>query len=148
MIKPLNLTIRSFCIITEGNFYELAHSYLDNMFNKLDSNDKIPFDNIDYSQGVLNFTLNKNKHYVLNIQRPNRQIWLSSPLSGPQRYEYEHINNQWLNIRNKVELNFLLTDEINKLLLESRLIKQKLPDILYMKSNILYSIKYKQAGLI
>ena len=26
--------------------------------------------------------------YVLNKQPPNRQIWLSSPVSGPKRYDY------------------------------------------------------------
>lgn len=26
--------------------------------------------------------------YVLNKQPPNKQIWLSSPLSGPKRYDW------------------------------------------------------------
>ncbi len=133
-------SFRSFCILKESKFYELANTYLDNVYNKLDSNEKIPFDNIDYSQGVLNFTLTKNKHFVLNIQRPNRQIWLSSPISGPQRYEYDDTNNKWLNIRNKFNLNKLLSEEINIILLENRLVKERLPDILYMKFNILYKL--------
>lgn len=26
--------------------------------------------------------------YVINKQAPNKQIWLSSPVSGPKRYDY------------------------------------------------------------
>lgn len=26
--------------------------------------------------------------YVINKQPPNKQIWLSSPLSGPKRYDF------------------------------------------------------------
>ena len=26
--------------------------------------------------------------YVINKQPPNKQIWLSSPISGPKRYDY------------------------------------------------------------
>lgn len=26
--------------------------------------------------------------YVINKQPPNKQIWLSSPVSGPKRYDY------------------------------------------------------------
>ena len=26
--------------------------------------------------------------YVINKQSPNRQIWLSSPVSGPKRYDF------------------------------------------------------------
>ena len=38
--------------------------------------------------GVLTITHPKNGTYVLNKQPPNRQIWLSSPISGPKRYDW------------------------------------------------------------
>jgi frataxin len=44
------------------------------------------------SQGVLNINLGPqfgNKTWVINKQTPNRQIWWSSPLSGPRRFEFE-----------------------------------------------------------
>lgn len=34
--------------------------------------------NIKYPQGT----------YVINKQPPNKQIWLSSPISGPKRFDY------------------------------------------------------------
>ena len=42
----------------------------------------------DVSQsGVLNLTLPPYGTYVLNKQPPNLQIWMSSPVSGPTRFE-------------------------------------------------------------
>lgn len=38
--------------------------------------------------GVLNVTFPAIGTYVINKQPPNKQIWLSSPLSGPKRYDY------------------------------------------------------------
>lgn len=40
------------------------------------------------SQGVLNINLGSRGMWVINKQTPNRQLWWSSPLSGPRRYEY------------------------------------------------------------
>jgi len=37
-------------------------------------------------QGVLTVRLGRHGTYVLNKQTPNRQVWLSSPVSGPFRY--------------------------------------------------------------
>ena len=42
------------------------------------------------------------------------QVWLSSPLSGPQRFEYELDTQEWLNIRTKEELVSLLEKEFNE----------------------------------
>lgn len=38
--------------------------------------------------GVLNVSFPGIGTYVINKQPPNKQIWLSSPLSGPKRYDY------------------------------------------------------------
>ena len=43
---------------------------------------------ISLSQGVLNINLGSVGTWVINKQTPNRQIWWSSPISGPRRYEY------------------------------------------------------------
>ena len=36
----------------------------------------------------MNITLPSKGTYVLNKQPPNKQIWLSSPESGPKRYDW------------------------------------------------------------
>lgn len=38
--------------------------------------------------GVLTVGHPKNGSYVLNKQPPNKQIWLSSPISGPKRFDW------------------------------------------------------------
>ncbi|KAK0545251.1 Mitochondrial matrix iron chaperone [Tilletia horrida] len=44
---------------------------------------------VEYSSGVLNLRLGPaHGTYVINKQPPNRQIWLSSPSSGPKRFDY------------------------------------------------------------
>ena len=43
-------------------------------------------DDVNYSSGVLKLDFNSEegkKTYVLNKQAPNKQLWLSSPFSGP-----------------------------------------------------------------
>jgi len=43
---------------------------------------------VEYSAGVLTLNFPPNGTYVINKQPPNKQIWLSSPISGPKRYDY------------------------------------------------------------
>ena len=39
------------------------------------------------ADGVLTVKLSNHGTYVLNKQTPNKQIWLSSPVSGPYRFD-------------------------------------------------------------
>jgi frataxin len=61
--------------------------------------------------------------YVLNKQPPNKQIWLSSPISGPKRYDWvvtgESMNQkegsglgEWIYLRDGSKLSDLLRKEI------------------------------------
>lgn len=52
--------------------------------------------------------------WVLNKQTPNRQIWWSSPLSGPLRFEYDPALQQWVTTRGRKELFTLLAEEVQK----------------------------------
>lgn len=67
-------------------------------------------------QGVLTINLAEKGTYVLNKQTPNRQIWWSSPISGPKRYYYDAKSRDWLNTRDDSRLLDLLRDELNELL--------------------------------
>ncbi|KAG7374000.1 frataxin-like domain containing protein [Nitzschia inconspicua] len=51
------------------------------------------------ASGVLTMTLPPHGTWVLNKQTPNKQIWWSSPLSGPRRYEYE--DGEWVFTRDE-----------------------------------------------
>lgn len=52
--------------------------------------------------------------YVINRQTPNRQIWLSSPTSGPKRYDY--IDGKWIYKHDGVSLHQLLQTELEKII--------------------------------
>lgn len=45
---------------------------------------------VDYAMGVLTVKVSEQVGvYVINMQPPNRQIWLSSPISGPKRLNFK-----------------------------------------------------------
>lgn len=82
-------------IIPEAIFHKLTDKTLEDLSDSLSILEE-NVDDIDiaYSQGVLTLNLGpkfKNQTWVLNKQTPNRQIWWSSPISGPRRYEYEGV---------------------------------------------------------
>ena len=71
------------------------------------------FEDINYADGVLTIEMSDSRCYVLNKQAPNLQIWLSSPISGPQRFEYELEAEKWVQVRTDEELVSLLEREFN-----------------------------------
>lgn len=71
---------------------------------------------VDHAEGVLTIKLGASGTYVINKQTPNRQIWLSSPVSGPARFDWDAKNRCWVYRRTKSEILELLEKEINQLL--------------------------------
>lgn len=72
--------------------------------------------------GVMNIILPPAGTYVLNKQPPNKQIWLSSPVSGPKRYDWVVANESmhhkegggagdWIYLRDGSSLTELLRRE-------------------------------------
>lgn len=87
---------------------------MNNLLERLESKEQLlpPTFDAEYSQGVLTIKFNSETIYVLNKQPPNEQIWLSSPFSGPKRFEWNFELNSWRDVRNsEVELiNFLQSE--------------------------------------
>lgn len=70
--------------------------------------------------GVLNVNLGpKYGTYVINRQSPNRQIWLSSPVSGPKRYDFAVDKNCWVYKHDGITLHDLLQEEFSKIVKEN-----------------------------
>ena len=67
--------------------------------NENDDNDNDDEFETVYASGVLNMTFPPHGTWVLNKQTPNRQIWWSSPISGPRRYEYDENISEWMYTR-------------------------------------------------
>lgn len=57
--------------------------------------------------------------YVINRQTPNKQIWLSSPTSGPKRYDFVKVDSEiegyWIYKHDGISLHELLQTEIHKI---------------------------------
>ncbi|CAG5041441.1 unnamed protein product [Parnassius apollo] len=70
---------------------------------------------ITYSDGVLTVILGTYGTYVINRQSPNKQIWLSSPVSGPKRYDLIlKDGGYWVYKHDGMTLHKLLQEEISK----------------------------------
>ncbi|KAL8899803.1 MAG: hypothetical protein Q9192_001397 [Flavoplaca navasiana] len=75
--------------ISIDQFHQLADHYIDNLVSRLEELQEERRDvDCEYSAGVLNLDFPPAGTYVFNKQPPNKQIWLSSPISGPKRYDY------------------------------------------------------------
>ncbi|XP_029678766.1 frataxin homolog, mitochondrial [Formica exsecta] len=71
----------------------------------------LPDADVSYGDGVLTVIFGEpHGTYVINRQIPNKQIWLSSPKSGPKRYDF--INGQWIYKHDGITLHELLNNEI------------------------------------
>ncbi|POW15902.1 hypothetical protein PSTT_01820 [Puccinia striiformis] len=91
------------------------------LFRKLD---------IPSSVGVMNFSMGDHGTYVINKQPPNKQIWLSSPFSGPKRFDYDRIRKIWFYNRvGNLEFMHLMSSEIDSILADNSFSK------LYLSSN-------------
>ncbi|XP_017034594.1 frataxin homolog, mitochondrial [Drosophila kikkawai] len=75
---------------------------------------------VAYSDGVLTVNLgHSHGTYVINRQTPNKQIWLSSPTSGPKRYDFvggEGGAGKWVYKHSGQSLHELLQQEIPNIL--------------------------------
>jgi frataxin len=70
--------------LTDSEFHTFSEAYLESLVDSLDAigdNVNIVGWDVLYSAGVLTLKLGEGGTYVLNKQPPNKQIWLSSPMS-------------------------------------------------------------------
>ncbi|KAJ6817281.1 frataxin, mitochondrial [Iris pallida] len=115
-LGPASIDYRS--ILAEDEFHKLADETLHGLQEKFEEyGDEIQLDgfDIDYGNHVLTLKLGDMGTYVINKQTPNRQVWLSSPVSGPSRFDWDVESKSWVYRRTKANLFRLLEDEVTKL---------------------------------
>ncbi|GAA5831983.1 hypothetical protein JCM11251_002772 [Rhodosporidiobolus azoricus] len=112
-----DLTDREYHDISDVTMDRLTE-YLEETLEELD----VEGSDVEYStsicgkSGVLTVKLGDKGTYVVNKQPPNKQIWLSSPVSGPFRFDYSPSNRTWFYARdNETTMHELLTRELRQL---------------------------------
>ncbi|XP_075908830.1 frataxin, mitochondrial isoform X2 [Petromyzon marinus] len=103
----------------EAAYERLADGTLDalhDFFDELGDAPSSPQDyDVAYAARVLTVKLGRGLGtYVLNKQTPNKQIWLSSPFSGPKRYDWT--GDCWIYAHDGTSLHVLLSRELSSVL--------------------------------
>lgn len=105
---------------SESEYHTIADDILEDIQDAvemaLEEKGVAEFD-VTYASGVLTIVLpSPHGTYVVNKQTPNRQIWWSSPKTGPRRYEYE--DGEWVFTRDESQSTTLvqtLKDELHEI---------------------------------
>ncbi|TMW90083.1 hypothetical protein EJD97_016215 [Solanum chilense] len=113
---PAAIDYRS--LLQEDEYHRLANATIHDLLDKLEEyGDSVDIDgfDVDYGNEVLTLKLGSLGTYVINKQTPNRQIWMSSPVSGPSRFDWDQSSQGWIYRRTKANLQKVLEDELEKL---------------------------------
>lgn len=103
--------------LSDKDFHRHADLSLGDLYGKLEEiveSAGIPEADLEYSQGVLTLELGKHGTYVINKQSPNKQLWMSSPVSGPVRYDWH--DGLWQYKHDAHQLHSRLQSELQTLL--------------------------------
>ncbi|KAL9089118.1 MAG: hypothetical protein Q9165_005931 [Trypethelium subeluteriae] len=109
--------------IKDEEYHELSDRYLDAVVARLEEIQESREDlDVEFSAGVLTVSIPTKGTYVINKQPPNKQIWLSSPITGPKRYDWVMRDGMhqkqgtgegtWIYLRDGSSLTDLLRDEL------------------------------------
>jgi frataxin len=98
-------------------YHEASDKKLEELSEKLEEALEERFDegaDVSLNNGVLTVVVDDQHTYVINKQTPNRQLWLSSPISGPKRFDL--VQGSWVDKGDKMEISSLINNELAKLL--------------------------------
>jgi frataxin len=89
------------------NLQDALDDWLNKAFTGVDDDDTTE---VVYASGVLTLKLPPHGTWVINKQSATQQIWWSSPLSGPKRFEYA--DNAWWSTKDGLNLERQLAQEL------------------------------------
>ncbi|KAF6240664.1 hypothetical protein HO173_001336 [Letharia columbiana] len=107
--------------ISPDEYHRISDRYIDGLVAQLEEMQEEREEvDVEYSAGVLTLLFPPHGTYVLNKQPPNKQIWLSSPVSGPKRYDWVvrgadgdgAEKGEWVYLRDGSTLSGLLEEEV------------------------------------
>jgi CyaY protein len=94
--------------VNDSEFSIRVKNILDNIVDEIERQDPGGNIDIDLNGGILTLVTDKGV-FVINKQSAVKEIWLSSPISGPYHFIYK--NGIWKS-RSGAELFKILTDEL------------------------------------
>lgn len=86
--------------LSESRFHALADDLLQTILDVVDEAVGDTVD-VDLIGGVLTIDLGTKGQYVVNKHAPNRELWLSSPISGAWHFDYDSERDTWLSTRDR-----------------------------------------------
>lgn len=101
--------------MNESDFKQLVYQQLVSLRNLFDHHNKYDDIECDLFDDVLYINLPDDRQYVINRHLPSLQIWLSSPLSGANYFNYNSSNKQWLD-KHQQDLKQIIQQEIDKVI--------------------------------
>ena len=75
---------------------DIVEEYFEEHYDSSRSENEEDIPEVNYASGVLTMYIPSHGTWVINKQTPNEQIWWSSPISGPRRYEYDETKERWV----------------------------------------------------
>ncbi|OON18563.1 iron donor protein CyaY [Opisthorchis viverrini] len=86
--------------LSNSEYESLSNETLDKLAEVFDSlGEKYNLDkdyDVEHAYGVLKVYFGAGiGTYIINRQAPNKQLWLSSPRSGPKRYDFIRSRDEW-----------------------------------------------------
>jgi len=105
---------KSLCKQDYEKFSDTTLDSLTEFFDEVAETCDVPSDfDVICESGVLTICVSQSVGtYVINKQAPNKQIWLSSPISGPKRYDF--VDGSWKYLNDGKYLYQLLEEEFSQ----------------------------------
>lgn len=93
-----------------SSFEQIANETLENLLDSIEEalGDQL---DIDLEGGILNIELDAGGVYIINKHAPNKQIWMSSPVSGASHYDLND-DGVWVSTRGEGALLDRLSEEL------------------------------------
>ena len=79
-----------------NNIQDAVDDYLEEHYGAGVAEEGEDIPEVNMSSGVLTISLPPHGTWIINKQSPNQQLWWSSPISGPKRYEYDESGDRWV----------------------------------------------------
>mmetsp|Transcript_52 Transcript_52/g.100 ORF Transcript_52/g.100 Transcript_52/m.100 type:complete len:231 (-) Transcript_52:463-1155(-) len=81
---------------TLNDIQDSVEDFLEDHYDAENAENEEDIPEVNFASGVLTLYLPPHGTWIINKQTPNQQLWWSSPISGPRRYEYEEESERWV----------------------------------------------------